>query len=84
MVRFIVQNIENALKQLLQRRATRNGRSMEGRGILHSIGAEKETPTGGLGREIAALFGNAGLTRDISELRGREITSQQRDPRRLL
>jgi hypothetical protein len=80
MIRFIVRNIENALKQLLQHCATRNGGSMEGRKILH----KKETPAGGLGTEIAALFANAGLTHDISELRGHEITSHQRDPQRLL
>jgi len=75
MAQFVVRNIENAVKVRLQRRARRNGRSMEEeiRDILRSAVVEEPLPTGGLGTEIASLFSEVGLESDIPELRGHKI-----------
>jgi len=75
MAQFVVRNIEDTVKQRLQRRAARSGRSMEEevREILRSAVGEVGEPAGGLGTEIAGLFAKAGLAGDIPELRGHEI-----------
>jgi plasmid stability protein len=75
MAQFVVRNIENAVKARLQRRARRNGRSMEEeiRDILRSAAVEEPLPTGGLGKEIAGLFAKVGLEADIPELRGHKL-----------
>jgi antitoxin FitA len=75
MAQLVVRNIENAVKTRLQRRARRNGRSMEEevRDILRNAAKDEDVPTGGLGTEISALFAKAGLDSEISELRGHEI-----------
>jgi antitoxin FitA len=75
MAQFVVRNVENALKTRLQRRAKRHGWSMEQevREILRNAVKDEGTPTAGLGSEIASLFASAGLTSDITELRGHEI-----------
>jgi antitoxin FitA len=75
MAQFVVRNIENAVKARLQRRARRNGRSMEEeiRDILRSAAVEDPSPTGGLGTEIAGLFTKVGLKADIPELRGHKV-----------
>jgi plasmid stability protein len=75
MAQFVVRNIENSVKARLQRRARRNGRSMEEevRDILRVAVNEGDAPAGGLGTEISALFAAAGLDSDIPELRGHEI-----------
>jgi antitoxin FitA len=75
MAQFVVRNIESGVKARLQRRARKNGRSMEEevRDILRSAVNEPDVPTGGLGTEISSLFANAGLDFDIPELRGYEI-----------
>jgi plasmid stability protein len=72
---LVVRNIENAVKARLQRRARRNGRSMEEevRDILRNAAKDEDVPAGGLGTEISALFAKAGLESDIPELRGHEI-----------
>jgi antitoxin FitA len=72
---LVVRNVENGVKARLQRRARRNGRSMEEevRDILRNAVNEPDVPAGGLGTEISALFAKAGLESDISELRGHEI-----------
>jgi len=72
---FVVRNIENAVKARLQRRARRNGRSMEEevRDILRDAVNGEDVPAGGLGTEISALFAKVGLDSDIPELRGHEI-----------
>jgi len=77
MAQFVVRNIENAVKARLQRRATRNGRSMEEevREILRNAINEENVPPGAVGTEIASLFSKAGLDADIPELRGHEIKS---------
>ena len=75
MAQFVVRNIEDGVKTRLQRRARRNGRSMEEevRDILRSAVHEEETPAGGLGTELSALFAKSGIDFDIAELRGHEI-----------
>jgi plasmid stability protein len=71
---LVVRNVENGIKARLQRRAKRNGRSMEEvRDILRNAVNEPNLPTRGLGTEISALFVKAGLDSDISEMRGHEI-----------
>jgi len=72
MAQFVVRNVESAVKVRLQRRARRNGRSMEEevREILRSAVSEEDVPAAGLGTEIAGLFAKAGLVSDITELRG--------------
>ena len=75
MAQLVVRNIENGVKTGLQRRARRNGHSMEEevREILRSAVKSEEMPFGGLGTEISALFAKAGLEFDIPELRGQGI-----------
>ncbi len=75
MAQLVVRNIENSVKQRLQRRARRNGRSMEeeARDILRNAVNQEDLPTGGLGTEISGLFAKTGLDFDIPELRGHEI-----------
>ena len=71
MAQLVVRNIEDDVKERLQRRAKKHGCSLEElvRDILRD--AVKDTrPTGGLGSEIAALFRGRGLDFDIPELRG--------------
>jgi plasmid stability protein len=81
MAQFVVRNIENQVKKRLQRRARRNGRSMEEevRDILRSAVIEAKSPSG-LGTDIAALFAEAGLSSDIPELRGHEIKAPSFEP----
>ena len=77
MAQFVVRNIEKEVKTRIQRRATRNGRSMEEevRDILRDAVKEEDVATGGLGTEISALFSKIGLEKaeHISELRGFKI-----------
>lgn len=74
MAQLVVRNIETAVKTRLQRRAQRNGRSMEEevRDILRNA-VHEDAPTGGLGSEISRLFAKAGLDSEIPELRGHEV-----------
>ncbi len=75
MAQLVVRNIENVVKSRLQRRARQNGRSMEEeiRDILRSAAVEEPVPSGGLGKELAALFAKIGLETDIRELRGHAV-----------
>ena len=72
MAQLVVRNLENEVKNKLQRRARRHGRSMEEevRDILRNAANEADSATGNLGSDIAALFQNLGLKEDIPELRG--------------
>jgi plasmid stability protein len=72
MAQLVVRNIEDSVKARLQRRARRNGRSMEAevRDILRSAAHEPEKPSGGLGTEIANLFKGHGYDFEVTELRG--------------
>jgi plasmid stability protein len=71
MAQLVVRNIEDDVKERLQRRAKKHGCSLEElvRDILRDA-AKEERPSGGLGSEIAALFRGRGLDFDIPELRG--------------
>jgi antitoxin FitA len=75
MAQFVVRNIENEVKDRLQRRAKRNRRSMEEevRDILRNAVVQEQEPAGGLGTEISGLFAKSGLDFDITELRGHQI-----------
>jgi plasmid stability protein len=76
MAQLVVRNVEDSVKIRLQRRAKRNGRSMEAevRDILRAAAEEeKRVPAGGLGTEIAKIFAGRGLDRPIKELRGFSI-----------
>jgi plasmid stability protein len=72
---FVVRNLADAVKARLQRRARRNGRSMEEevRDILRAVVNEEDTPATGLGTEISTLFTKEGLDSDLPELRGHSI-----------
>jgi len=82
MAQFVVRKLENSVKAGLQRRAKRHGRSMEEevRDILRDAVKEEETPAGGLGTEIAALFSKVGLAAEIPELRGHAIRAAEFEP----
>jgi antitoxin FitA len=82
MAQFIVRNLESSVKTSLQRRARRHGRSMEEevREILRHAVHEEETPSGGLGTEIAALFSKTGLKIAIPELRGHIVRPADFEP----
>jgi plasmid stability protein len=76
MAQLIVRNVEESVKSGLQRRARRNGRSMEEevREILRTAVHNGEHKSEfGLGTELAALFAEDGLDEPIQELRGFEI-----------
>lgn len=76
MAQLIVRNIERKVKEQLQRRARRHGRSMEEevRDILRdAVKKEAAVPDRGLGTAIASHFKKFGLEEDIQELRGFEI-----------
>jgi plasmid stability protein len=76
MAQLVVRNLENSVKARLQRRARRNGRSMEEevRDILRAAVHKEETsPRGGFGTEISKLFSKIGLESPIPEIRGYEI-----------
>jgi plasmid stability protein len=75
MAQLVVRKIEDSVKALLQRRARRNGRSMEEevRDILRNAANEIEKPAVGLGTEIAALFKGKGYDFEVEELRGHPV-----------
>ncbi|HWE86595.1 MAG TPA: hypothetical protein VG267_16755 [Terracidiphilus sp.] len=74
MAQILVRKLDDRLKTHLQRRAKRHGRSMEAeaREILCNALREDETPSVGLGTEIANMFRGIGLKEgeQIPELRG--------------
>ena len=76
MAQLLVRNLEDSVKTRLQRRARRNGHSMEEevRDILRAAVQKQEKKSEyGLGTELAALFADIGLDEPIQELRGFEI-----------
>ena len=75
MAQLIVRNLEDQLKVRLQKRAKRHGRSMEeeARDILRDALKQEDVLRGGLGTEIAGLFGENGLDKEISEIRGHSV-----------
>jgi plasmid stability protein len=75
MAQFVVRNIEDSVKARLQRRARRNGRSMEAevRDILRNAVKASDKDSTGLGTRIANLFRGKGLDFEITELRGHPV-----------
>ena len=84
MAQLVVRNLEDRVKARLQRRAKRNGRSMEEevRDILRNAANERDAPTVGLGTQIASLFrGKASILKwkscaDILSVRPRSKKSE--------
>ena len=81
MAQVIVRNLEDTVKRKLQRRAARNGRSMEEevRDILRNAVKDEGRPERGLGTEIAEMFRGIGLDEPIQELRGYPIKPEKFD-----
>jgi antitoxin FitA len=75
MAQLVVRNLENSVKARLQRRAKRNGRSMEEevRDILRNAANDADHSTVGLGTQIAALLKGTGLKFKVRELRGQLV-----------
>ncbi len=75
MAQLLVRNLEMEVKARLQRRAARNGRSMEeeARDILRDALKADLPASTGLGTEIAALFRSTGLQEDIPEFHGYSV-----------
>lgn len=70
MAQLLVRNLENSVKARLQRRAKRNGHSVEEevRDILRAAVNKEDIPSSGLGTELAALFPKAGPDFKIENL----------------
>ena len=68
---LVVRKLEDDVKQKLQRRAKRHGRSMEDevRAILRQAVLEEERPRRRLGSRLAARFARTGLRTEIQEIR---------------
>lgn len=75
MAQLVVRNLEDSVKARLQRRAKRNGRSMEEevRDILRSAANDAGRPAVGLGTQIASLFAGKGFDFEVQELRGNPV-----------
>jgi len=74
MAQILVRNVEDPLKARLQKRAKRNGQSMEAeaRDIFRNALKDEDAPAGGLGTEMANMFRGIGLKdgEEIREWRG--------------
>ena len=72
MAQILVRNLEDDLKERLDRRARRHGRSTaeEVREILRNALREDHGPREPLGSRLAARFAGLGLDEDVSEVRG--------------
>jgi antitoxin FitA len=72
MSQLVVRNLEDGVKDSLQRRAKRHGRSMEEevRHILRDVAREDHSGARKLGTRIAARFRGAGLTDELPEFHG--------------
>lgn len=85
MAQILVRNLDDPLKARLQRRAKRNGRSMEAeaREILRdALRREAKTPKVGFGTATVALFGGQGLGLEepIQEIRGMRMEIPEFEP----
>ena len=74
MAQILIRKVDERVKARIQRRARRNGRSMEAevREMISKASLEKETPEVGFGTATVALFSGSGVTLDepIKEIRG--------------
>jgi antitoxin FitA len=77
MAQILVRNLDDRVKTRLQRRAKRNGRSMEAevREIINNAALAEETPAIGFGSATVALFSGSGVFLDepIPEIRGMKM-----------
>jgi plasmid stability protein len=77
MAQLLIRKLDERVKTRIQRRAKRNGRSMEAeaREMLTSASLGEEAPAGGLGSEMVALFSGNGVYLDepIKEFRGMKM-----------
>jgi plasmid stability protein len=71
---ILIRKVDERVKARIQRRARRNGRSMEAevREMISKASLEKETPEVRFGTATVALFSGSGVTLDepIKEIRG--------------
>jgi antitoxin FitA len=74
--RILVRDLEDDVKERLQRRARRHGRSMEAevRAILKAAVLSEEAPPTELGRRLARRFADIGLDAPLAEVRGQAPT----------
>lgn len=72
MAQLVVRQLEDDVKEKLQRRARRHGRSTEEeiREILRNAVRHEDAGRKALGSRIAARFSRIGLDQEIPELRG--------------
>jgi plasmid stability protein len=74
MAQILIRKVDERVKARIQRRARRNGRSMEAeaREMLANASLAEETPTVGFGSATVALFSGSGiyLEEPIKEIRG--------------
>jgi plasmid stability protein len=77
MAQLLIRKLDERVKTRIQRRAKRNGRSMEAeaREMLTSASLGEEALAGGLGSEMVALFSGNGVYLDepIKEFRGMKM-----------
>jgi len=77
MAQMLIRKLDERVKTSIQRRAKRNGRSMEAeaREMLTNASLGEEPPAGGLGSEMVALFSGSGIYLDepIKEFRGMKM-----------
>ncbi len=75
MAQLLIRRIEDDVKQKLQQRARRHGRSTEAevREILRDAVRDDTQPEMGLGSRIAALFSDVGLDEPVEEFRGQPV-----------
>ena len=82
MAQLLVRQIDDDVKEKLQKRARSHGRSTEEevREILrNAVNSDRENREG-LGSRIAARFRHIGLKEDIPELRGHPVEPAVFDP----
>ena len=67
MAQILVRNVEERLKTRLQKRARRNGHSVEAEvgEILRKALKAEDAPTRGRGSEMVALFSGSGVPRSL-------------------
>ena len=77
MAQILIRKVDERVKSRLQRRAKRNGRSMESeaREILTTATLREEAPAVGFGSATVALFSGSGIYLDepIKEIRGMKM-----------
>ena len=72
MAQLVVRNLDDDVKEKLQRRARRHGRSTEEevREILRHAVRDSMSEAAPIGQRLRALFEDVGLDEDIAEWRG--------------